>query len=125
MILDKFRKDNKLLKDKVIAHRKRVRSVYSTTEGQQELFNIIFDCGLLEPITGEQLACRNWAVKKLQEMGMLDEVVIKRLIKEYFESRPELYELSEQREYEKESKDTKKQSEPSYVTYFTDGKGNF
>ena len=122
MILDKFRKDNKLLKDNVIAHRKRVRSVYSTQEGQQELFNIIYDCGLLSPITSEQLACRNWAVKKLQEMGILDESVIKRLIKEYFESRPELSEVSEQRQYEK---DEKKQSEPSYVTYFTDGNGSF
>lgn len=99
MIFDFFRKQNKLLNDKSIAHRKRVRAVYSTKEGRQELFNYIKDAGLLQEITPEFLGNRNFIIKKLEEIGILDECVIKKLIDYYFDSIPESRELIEAEEY--------------------------
>ena len=96
-----FRKSLRL-SEKVIEHRKRVRSVYSTSEGRQELFNMILDCGLLEPIDADRLAMRNYAVKKLQEMGMLDEDVIKSVIKSWFASDPTVSEFVRMKRQDKE-----------------------
>ena len=80
------------LNRQIIEHRMRVRSVYSTPEGRQELFNLILDSGLLEPIGADRLAMRNYAIKKLQEMGMLDEAVIKGILRSWLNSSPEVSE---------------------------------
>ncbi len=103
MILDVFRRNKKLLNEESIKHRERVRSVYATENGQKELFNLLLDCGLLEVITVDRLATRNWAVKKLEEIGLLDEVVIRRLIKDYFDSNPSSKEVNEMRSYEEKT----------------------
>ncbi len=104
MILDAFRRRNKLLNEESIKHRERVRSVYATENGQKELFNLLLDCGLLEVITADRLATRNWAVKKLGEIGILDENVIRDMIKTYFESNPRVSEMYESKQYRKEDK---------------------
>ncbi len=102
MILDAFRRNKKLLNDESIKHRDRVRSVYATENGQKELFNLLLDCGLLSVIDGERLATRNWAVKKLEEIGILDENVIRGMIKSYFDSNPRVNEMYEAKQYNKD-----------------------
>lgn len=102
MILDAFRRKNRLLNDERIKHRERVRSVYATENGQKELFNLILDCGLFEVIDSDRLATRNWAIKKLEEIGILDEDVIRGLIKSYFDSNPRVNEMYESQQYRKE-----------------------
>lgn len=104
MILDAFRRKNKLLNDESIKHRDRVRSVYATENGQKELFNLILDCGLLEVIGDERLSTRNWAIKKLEEIGLLDENVVREMIKHYFDSNPRVSEMYEAKSYRKEDK---------------------
>lgn len=99
MIFDYFRKQNKLLNETSIAHRRRVRNVYKSKDGRQELFNYIKDAGLLQEITPEYLGNRNFVIKKLEEIGILDECVIKKLIDYYFDSIPEGRELKEAGEY--------------------------
>ena len=99
MILDALRRRNKMMNDESIAHRERVRRVYSTPDGQKELFNMILDCGLLQVIDESRLSTRNYAIKKLEEMGILDERVVKNLIKAYFESSPAVEERIESKSY--------------------------
>lgn len=102
MILDALRRRKRMLDDEAIEHRERVRRVYSTPEGQKELFNIILDCGLLQVIDETRLATRNYAIKKLEEMGILDERVIKQMIKSYLESSPSTDERIESKMYTNE-----------------------
>ena len=101
MILDAFRRRKRMLNDEAIKHRDRVRGVYSSEDGQKELFNLILDCGLLETIDESRLATRNYAIKKLEEIGILDENVIRGLIKSYFTSNPRIWELVESNSYAK------------------------
>lgn len=72
-----------------LSHRKRVREVYQSAAGQQELFNLMYDLGLFKPIGPEQLDRRDYAIYKLEEIGLLDEAVIKRLIAYFFDSDPD------------------------------------
>lgn len=106
MILDALRRKNRMMNDEAIAHRERVRRVYSTSDGQKELFNMILDCGILQVIDESRLATRNYAIKKLEEMGILDERVIKNLIKAYFESSPAVEERIESKNYGKNEGNT-------------------
>lgn len=72
-----------------LEHRKRVREVYKTEAGQQELFNLLHDLGCFEAIGPEQLDRRDYAIYKLSEIGLLDEKVIRKLLKYFFESDPD------------------------------------
>ncbi len=99
MILDALRRKKRMLDDEAIEHRERVRRVYSSRDGQKELFNMILDCGLLQVIDESRLATRNYAIKKLEEMGILDERVIKQMIKSYLESSPATDERIESKMY--------------------------
>lgn len=71
----------------VIEHRKRVRGVYEDIKGQTELFNLMHDAGLfsvIDPSETQKLANRNFIIRKLEEMGMLDQWVIRWMIAGYF-----------------------------------------
>lgn len=97
-------KDSLKLTDKIIEHRSRVRRVYSSEEGLQELFNWILDSGFLDEIGPDRLSTRNLMVKKLQEMGLLDEEVVRECLRNWFASRPEVKEterMMEQKELAK------------------------
>ena len=89
----------KMLNEKVIEHRNRVRSVYATEEGKKELFNLLFDCGLFEVIEPERISTRNFAIKKLQEMGLLDEAVIREIISRWLDSNPQTKEMARLKNY--------------------------
>lgn len=95
-----------MLDREAIEHRKRVRRVYASEDGQKELFNMILDCGLLQVIDETRLATRNYAIKKLEEMGILDERVIKGIIKTYLESSPSTAEWVESKSYVKKEGET-------------------
>lgn len=71
-------------------HRRRVREVYKTEAGQNELFNLMNDLGLFKAIGPDELDRRDYAIYKLEEIGMLDESVIRRLIAWFFNSDPDM-----------------------------------
>lgn len=89
----------------LIDHRERVRKVYSTPEGRKELFNMLVDTGLLADITPDRIALRNYSVKKLEEMGMLDEVIVRHFIDHFFEMNPKTIEMNEMERQIKEKSD--------------------
>ena len=57
-------------------HRSAVRKAYDTPEGRGELFRVLTDLGLFREIKPEGLPLRNYAIRKLEELGFLDVEVI-------------------------------------------------
>lgn len=56
-------------------------SFYKCEEGELEIFNLIFDAKLFDVInTQEELAVRNYAIKKLTELGLTQEDKIRKAI---------------------------------------------
>lgn len=75
--------DKKLIDEEFINHRERVRRVFATDEGRIELMNMIQDSRMLDVVSledKENIANRNFVIKKLEEMGMLDRRVVKEFI---------------------------------------------
>ncbi len=70
---------------KALEHRRKVRAVYKEKEGQDELFNWFHDLGLFRTITADELESRNKAIKKAEEIGLLDEQITRFLIACFFE----------------------------------------
>jgi hypothetical protein len=52
--------------------RERLRRVYSSNEGKEELLNYLIEMGTFSEITEDELPLRNMAVHKLQQLGFLD-----------------------------------------------------
>lgn len=78
--------DKKLISEDFINHRDRVRKVFATDEGRIELMNMIQDSKLLDVVSlddKESIANRNFVIKKLEEMGMLDRRVVKEFVDSY------------------------------------------
>ena len=98
-------KDQFIFTDENIAHRERVRNVYRTEDGRKELMNLIVDSGVFSDIPSERLPLRNYAIKKLEEMGMLDEVIVRKLIDHFFEIDPRQIEMSEMERQKREKLD--------------------
>lgn len=63
-----------------IKKRKEIRSVYSSEAGQKEIFNLFHDAGLFRVVQERELDARNRAILKAEELGLLDEGVIRYLI---------------------------------------------
>ena len=72
------------LKQHECESREKVRKVYSSKEGQDELFNLFHDFGLFRCIRPEELDARNRMILKAEELGMLDEDIIRELIRYFF-----------------------------------------
>lgn len=68
--------------EKYVDHRRRIRRVYSSEDGQMELFNLLHDMGLFRVITPDELDARNRAVLKAEELGLLDERTIRDTLNE-------------------------------------------
>lgn len=88
--------------NEIIAHRDRVRNVYRTDDGRKELMNLLVDSGVLSDISSDRLPLRNYAIKKLEEMGMLDEIIVRKLIDHFFEIDPHQIEMSEMERQKRE-----------------------
>lgn len=71
---------NQKINDKIADNRARLRSIYSSKEGIEELFNIFHDGGMFRTITKKELDARNRAILKAQEIGLLDEELIRHMI---------------------------------------------
>lgn len=76
--------EKNMIRRNVHEHRKDVRSVYSEGYGQKELFNIFHDAGLFRIIKPEELDARNRAILKAEEIGMLDEGIVRTMIGYFF-----------------------------------------
>lgn len=71
---------SRTLNKKIVEHRRRTRGVYATEAGQEELFNLLHDMGLFRVVTKKELDARNRAILKLEELGFLDEEVVRAVI---------------------------------------------
>ena len=72
------------LTEKAAENRRRIRKVYGTEEGMTELFNLFHDFGLFRVISADELDTRNRMIKKAEEIGMLDENIVRDMISYYF-----------------------------------------
>lgn len=79
-----MRYKTQLLTEKAAENRRRIRKVYGTEEGMAELFNLFHDFGLFRVISAEELDARNRMIKKAEEIGMLDENIVRDMISYYF-----------------------------------------
>ncbi len=68
-MIEKFRE----ITNEMVINRRTVRSVYNTAEGRLELFRLLIDHGIFREITVEELEMRNYGIRKLEELGFLDE----------------------------------------------------
>lgn len=104
----------RLLSPRVREHRAKVRAVYESPSGQDELFNWLHDLGLFRCIEKEDVDARNRAIKKCEELGLLDEQVVRFLIACFF-SMP-LEEIEDTREQKARAIDrARKQVDPTDV----------
>lgn len=52
--------------------RTRMRGVYGTSEGKEELINYLNEMGCFSEISPDELPLRNAAVRKMRQLGFLD-----------------------------------------------------
>jgi len=71
-----------MLDKELIRHRNEVRGVYSTPSGKLELARVLKQSGVFDEITctPEAVERRNLGIRKMDEMGLLDEENIAYLI---------------------------------------------
>ena len=74
--------------------RQTFRNAYNTAEGRQELFRLLADMGVFSQIREDALPLRNFGIKKLEELGFLDEVFIGQMIAFAFDNAPLSSQLS-------------------------------
>lgn len=99
----------KPVNEKVIEHRRRVRSVFRSEEGQKVLFNLFHDMGLFRVIhEPEELAMRNQAIMVATELGLLDENRVRLFLKQFLESEIETLEKEDWAKYQ--------ESQPEFST---------
>lgn len=68
MILDSYN-----FEQAQVDYRERKLELYRTEEGEKELFNLLSDLGLFKAITPEAVNLRNYAIGRLEVLGLLDE----------------------------------------------------
>ncbi len=64
------------LSNQDMVHRANVRKAYDTAAGRAELIRLLTDLGLFREIEAGELPKRNYAVRKLEELGFLDSEMI-------------------------------------------------
>lgn len=59
----------------VLSTRRALRNVYRTEEGLYELARTLLECGVFDqlPVDPEGIALHNFGIRKLEDLGMLDE----------------------------------------------------
>ena len=67
--------DKKQQVDKeILSKRNSLRNVYRTDEGKYELARTLRECKVFDEIHNEaELTMRNFAIRKMEDLGMLDE----------------------------------------------------
>ena len=75
MILDSY----KLTAEQVERLEKKIE-FYNNDEGEKEIFNLMVDARLFEECRPEDLPLRNYAIKKLTELGLNMEFKIRKAI---------------------------------------------
>lgn len=53
---------------------------YNCDRGEAEIFNLMLDCKLFQPITEKDVPLRNYAIQKLTELGFNQEDKIRKAI---------------------------------------------
>lgn len=55
---------------------------YANERGEKEIFNLMLDCKLFQPITEADVPLRNYAIQRLTEIGLNQEDKIRKAIHE-------------------------------------------
>jgi len=63
----------------------RKLAFYSQPEGELELFNLMLDAKLFQPITEKDIPLRNYAIGRLTELGLNQEDKLRKLLHEALE----------------------------------------
>lgn len=58
----------------------RKKNFYNCDEGKKELFNLMLDCKMFQPISEKDVPLRNYGLQKLTELGFNQEDKIRDLI---------------------------------------------
>ena len=72
--------DQQILNNEIIQDRIKLLQHYNTALGREELFNIIVQTGVfeeLDPSDSNSISLRNYGIRKLEEIGILDESKLK------------------------------------------------
>ena len=73
---------NQKLTKEQIERIERKSDFYACTEGELEIFNLIIDCKLFQPITEKDVPLRNYGIAKLTELGLTQEDKLRKAIHE-------------------------------------------
>lgn len=88
-----------VFKNSDVLHRASVRNVYRTAEGREELIRMLAEVGTFREITPDEVDIRNFGIRKMEELGMLDIEHIRKFIDFFFTlplvSRPTAEEMGE------------------------------
>jgi len=72
--------ENQALKKEQIERIERKCDFYRTDEGELEIFNLMLDCKLFQPITENDVPLRNYGIQRLTELGFNQEDKIRKVI---------------------------------------------
>ena len=75
--------DNQALTKEQVERIERKNYFYLCDEGEREIFNLMLDCKLFQPITEKDVPLRNYAIQKLTELGFNQEDKIRKAIHEF------------------------------------------
>lgn len=95
----------KILSKELIEYRVRKRDFYNSEEGLRELFNFLLDHKVFDLLTEQDIEVHNLGIKKLEELGLLDEGRVRDMLRTMLGERTRQSELVELEEYKKAGDD--------------------
>lgn len=72
--------ENQTLKKEEVERIERKCDFYRTDEGELEIFNLMLDCKMFQPITEKDVPLRNYGIQRLTELGFNQEDKIRKVI---------------------------------------------
>jgi len=73
---------NQRLSKEQVERIQRKCAFYRNEEGEKEIFNMMLDCKMFQPITEKDVPLRNYALQRLTELGFNQEDKVRMLIHE-------------------------------------------
>ena len=71
--------------NKEVIHRHEVRMAYDSPEGRAELVRLLTDLGTFREIHPQEIELRNYGIRKMEELGLLDIETIVDMVDWFFE----------------------------------------
>lgn len=76
-----------VFKNEEVIHRHEVRRAYDSPEGRAELVRLLTDLGTFREIHPQEIELRNYGIRKMEEIGLLDIETIVDMV-DWFFTRP-------------------------------------